>query len=218
VSLAPHDRTTEDGIVGWSEYDEHQGATGVTSVVERLTASVVGERVQDTGRVFAKRHARARQSMSGGMAMGIGAIENALLDAKAKLLGVPCCELLGGRVRDLLQSIDNPVFTGIFDFANFVVCGEQPYRCWQQVRPWITYFHVKDAVAATGTVVPAGDGDGAVARILGEAYEAGFDSFLTLEPHLNVAAANFGRPSPARFKVAADALESVLAAIATATP
>ena len=88
--------TAEDGIVGWSEYDEHQGATGVTSVVERLAPAVVGERIQDTERVFAKLHAQARQSMSGVMAMGVGAIENALLDAKAKLLGVPCCELLGG--------------------------------------------------------------------------------------------------------------------------
>ena len=121
----------------------------------------------------------------------------------------------GGRVRDLLASIRSPAFTGIFDFANFVMCGEQAYRCWQQVRPWITYFHVKDAVAATGTVVPAGEGDGSVARILGEAFAAGFDGFLTLEPHLSVAAANFGRTSPARFKVAADALKGVLAAIGT---
>ena len=95
--------SSDDGIVGWSEYDEHQGATGVTRVVERLASAVVGERVQDTERVFARLHALARQSMSGAMAMGIGAIENALLDAKAKLLGVPCCELLGGRVRDRIR-------------------------------------------------------------------------------------------------------------------
>ena len=87
--------TTDDGIVGWSEYDEHQGATGVTSVVERLASAVVGERVQDTERVFARLHALARQSMSGVMAMGIGAIEKALLDAKAKLLG--------GRGRDRIR-------------------------------------------------------------------------------------------------------------------
>ncbi len=95
--------TTEDGLVGWSEYDEHQGAAGVTSVVQRLTPFVAGERVQDTERVFAKLQARARQSMSGVMAMGIGALENALLDAKAKLLGVPCCELLGGKIRDRIR-------------------------------------------------------------------------------------------------------------------
>jgi sugar phosphate isomerase/epimerase len=119
----------------------------------------------------------------------------------------------GERVLDLLASIDSPAFTGIFDFANFVVCGQDAYRCWQQVRPHISYFHIKDAVAATGTVVPAGDGDGALARILGEAYAAGFDSFLTLEPHLDVAAASHGRTSPARFGIAADALGRVLTSI-----
>ena len=119
----------------------------------------------------------------------------------------------GERVLDLLSSIRSPAFTGIFDFANFVVCGEDPYRCWQMVRPHVSYFHVKDAVAETRTVVPAGEGDGALARILGEAYAAGFDGFLTLEPHLDVAAASHGRTSPARFGVAAAALRRVLAGI-----
>ena len=31
------------------------------------------------------------------------AIENALLDVKAKLLGVPCYELLGGKIRDRIR-------------------------------------------------------------------------------------------------------------------
>ena len=119
----------------------------------------------------------------------------------------------GDRVLDLLGSIDSPAFTGIFDFANFVVCGEDAYRCWQQVGSHITYFHIKDALAATRTVVPAGEGDGAVARILAEAYAAGYDNFLTLEPHLDVAGASHGRTSPARFASAAAALGNVLAGI-----
>ena len=94
---------TEDGVTGWSEYDEHQGAIGVTAVVEKLAPMVLGERVHDIERVYARLHARARQSMSGVMAMGIGAIENALLDAKAKTLGVPCYDLLGGKVRDAVR-------------------------------------------------------------------------------------------------------------------
>ena len=117
------------------------------------------------------------------------------------------------RVLDLLESIRSPAFTGIFDFANFVVCGVDAYACWQRVRHHISYFHVKDAVAATGTVVPAGAGDGAVARILGEAYAGGFDGILTLEPHLDVAAGSYGKTSPARFKVAADGLKQVLAGL-----
>ena len=55
--------TTEDGVVGWSEYDEHQGSIGVTQVVEKLAPLVVGQRVHDTERVYAILHARARQAM-----------------------------------------------------------------------------------------------------------------------------------------------------------
>ena len=41
---------------------------------------------------------------SGGVVgQALGAIENALLDAKAKTLGVPCYELLGGKIRDRLR-------------------------------------------------------------------------------------------------------------------
>ena len=36
-------------------------------------------------------------------AEAIGAIENALLDAKAKHLGIPCYELLGGKIRDRIR-------------------------------------------------------------------------------------------------------------------
>src|SRR6516225_4466327 len=39
----------------------------------------------------------------GVVAEGLGAIENALLDAKAKALGVSCYALLGGKVRDRIR-------------------------------------------------------------------------------------------------------------------
>src|SRR5206468_8252212 len=45
-----------------------------------------------------------RRQAAGGIAQqAIGAIENALLDLKAKALGVPVYELLGGPVRDRIR-------------------------------------------------------------------------------------------------------------------
>ena len=41
--------TTEDGIVGWSEYDEGFGAPGVGTAIEKLSARVVGQPVGDHG-------------------------------------------------------------------------------------------------------------------------------------------------------------------------
>lgn len=120
----------------------------------------------------------------------------------------------GERCLDLYESLKSPAFTGIFDFANFVQCGEHPYAdCWIKLRPYISYFHVKDALLKTGSVVPAGQGDGDVQKILGEAFAAGFDNFLTLEPHLSLAEANYGRTTPELFHTAADALKTILAQV-----
>ncbi len=120
----------------------------------------------------------------------------------------------GARCLDLMQSLKSPAFTGIFDFANFVQCGEQPYQdCWQQLKPYITYFHIKDALLESGKVTPAGQGDGDIEKILGEAYADGFENFLTLEPHLSVAEANYGRTSTELFHTAVAALNGILSRV-----
>lgn len=37
--------STDEGIVGWSEYDEGFGSQGVTTVIERMSVRVVGQDV-----------------------------------------------------------------------------------------------------------------------------------------------------------------------------
>lgn len=117
----------------------------------------------------------------------------------------------GDRCLDLYESLTSKSFTGIFDFANFVQCGERPYQdCWGKLRKYISYFHIKDALAESGQVTPAGQGDGDVERILKEAFQSGFANFLTLEPHLSVAAASYGRTTPELFTTAVNALKDIL--------
>jgi L-alanine-DL-glutamate epimerase-like enolase superfamily enzyme len=95
--------TTEDGIVGWSEYDEGFGAPGVGTAIEKLSARVVGQPVGEHERLYAELYSITRPAAGGVVALALGAIENALLDAKAKSLGVPCYELLGGKIRDRIR-------------------------------------------------------------------------------------------------------------------
>ena len=95
--------TTDDGTVGWSEYDEGFGSPGVTAVIEQLSERVVGQRVGDHERIYAELFCLTRPAAGGVVGEGLGAIENALMDAKAKTLGVPCYELLGGKVRDRIR-------------------------------------------------------------------------------------------------------------------
>ena len=94
---------TEDGIAGWSEYDEGFGAPGVSAAIERLAARVVGQPVGDHERIYAELYAATRPAAGGVVALAMGAIENALLDAKARTLGVPCYQLLGGRLRERIR-------------------------------------------------------------------------------------------------------------------
>ena len=46
--------TTEDGIVGWSEYDEGFGAPGLTAAIARLSARVVGKNAFQHERIYAE--------------------------------------------------------------------------------------------------------------------------------------------------------------------
>jgi L-alanine-DL-glutamate epimerase-like enolase superfamily enzyme len=95
--------TTDTGITGWSEFDEGFGAPGVGTVIERLSARIIGQEVGAHERIYAELHSATRPASGGIVALAMGAIENALLDAKAKGLGVPVYELLGGKIRDRIR-------------------------------------------------------------------------------------------------------------------
>ena len=117
----------------------------------------------------------------------------------------------GERCLDIYKTIQSPSFTGIFDFANFVECEQDTYNdCWVKIRDFISYFHIKDAVSESKKIVPAGQGDGQIEKILREAIQNGFDNYLSLEPHLSTAAASYGKTSPELFRTAVTALNKTL--------
>ncbi len=95
--------TTDTGIVGWSEFSEGFGSPGVSNVIEAMAPHLIGMSVDAHEKAFALMIAKSRTAMGGVVGQGLGAIENALLDAKAKGLGVPAYSLLGGKVRDRIR-------------------------------------------------------------------------------------------------------------------
>jgi len=95
--------TTDSGIIGWSEFDEGFGAPGVGTVIARLTSRLIGQDVNAHERIYNELYTVTRPAAGGVVALALGAIENALLDAKAKGLSVPVYELLGGKVRDRIR-------------------------------------------------------------------------------------------------------------------
>lgn len=95
--------TTDDGTMGWSEFDEGFASPGVSSAISRLSVYLIGQDAMNHERLFTILQSLTRPASGSVISQAIGAIENALLDAKAKHLGVPCYELLGGKMRDQLR-------------------------------------------------------------------------------------------------------------------
>lgn len=88
------------------------------------------------------------------------------------------------RCLEIMQRFAGENFRAVFDFANFVQCGQDTWQAWQMLKPYVEYVHIKDALFSTGGVVPAGLGDGQVERILRDLKAEGYHGFLSLEPHL----------------------------------
>jgi galactonate dehydratase len=95
--------STDEGLVGWSEYNEGFGGLGVTQVIERLAPVLIGKDPRAIEAHVALMQALRRVAAGGVNQQAIGAIENALVDIKAKALGIPVYELLGGPVRDTIR-------------------------------------------------------------------------------------------------------------------
>lgn len=87
--------------------------------------------------------------------------------------------------KEIMEEFASEHFKAVFDFANFVQVGQDTLEAYEMLKQYIAYIHVKDALSENGQVVPAGFGDGHVAEILHMLFADGYDSFLSLEPHLS---------------------------------
>ncbi len=84
----------------------------------------------------------------------------------------------------LFNEIKSPYFKAIFDFANFVQCGDDTMQAYELLKEHIVYIHIKDASYSVSHNVLCGTGDGKIEEILKKAFDGGYEGFLTLEPHL----------------------------------
>jgi sugar phosphate isomerase/epimerase len=115
------------------------------------------------------------------------------------------------RCLDIVRSVGSPYLRLAWDPANFVQVGVQPYTDgYAMLRTQLEYVQIKDAHAADGSVVPAGQGDGEVARTISALHHDGFDGFFSLEPHLNTSNALGGFSGPDLFRTAWQAFTDML--------
>lgn len=108
------------------------------------------------------------------------------------------------RCLDIVESVGSPALRLAWDSANFVQVGvAAPFDDgYAMLRPHLEYLQVKDALAATSEVTPAGEGDGQLLQTLTALRDDGYTGFASLEPHLTDVNALGGFSGPAAFGVA----------------
>lgn len=111
------------------------------------------------------------------------------------------------QARHLMESLSGPHFKAVFDFANTVLLGYRPFPDWfPWLLPYLDTLHIKDAIAATRTIVPAGQGDAQMVETLAWLAQQGWHGTLTLEPHLVSGGVYGGHTGEELFGTAVEAL------------
>ena len=70
----------------------------------------------------------------------------------------------------------------VYDPANYIQCGISAKDALNETFSATEYFHIKDVIAESGQIVPAGYGDGDISGMIEKIGNQ--DAVLTLEPHL----------------------------------
>ena len=118
------------------------------------------------------------------------------------------------RVKDLMETVleqaDISNFAAVYDPANYVHGGFDPWKGWQLTKQWTVHFHIKDWVHGANHGCLAGAGQGRIADVMAEAVAMNYDGFATLEPHLLGGGPTGGVTGPELFPKAVAAFTSLV--------
>ena len=91
---------TDEGVTGYGECSDGRAPAGVVGTIESLAPVLIGQDPRAFEMRFWDMLRRVRQSPGGIAAKAIAGIDCALVDIKAKALGISVVELFGGPTRD----------------------------------------------------------------------------------------------------------------------
>lgn len=114
------------------------------------------------------------------------------------------------RVVDLMSTFHGPAYGAVYDPANYVYGGYDPWEGWQRTKQWTVHFHIKDWKKGEEHGSIAGEGQGRIPEVMAEAIKADYDGFATLEPHLMGGGPTGGVTGPELFPKAVAAFQKIL--------
>ncbi len=132
--------STDEGLVGWAEFNEGSGSKALRAVIHANAAQLVGKDPLPVQKIATQLYQQTVQAPGGMNQRANAAIEMALWDIRAKALGVPVYALFGGPVRTSV-----PVY--------WSHCGS--YRMTMGGRFGTPEIHTPDDISALGAEVRA---------------------------------------------------------------
>jgi sugar phosphate isomerase/epimerase len=112
------------------------------------------------------------------------------------------------RVAHLFQQVSSPALRAVYDAANYVFCGYDPWEGWQKTKALTVHFHLKDWKAGEQHGSLLGQGQGRWPDVIADARD--YNGFATLEPHLLGGGPTGGVTGPELFPRAVEACRNVL--------
>ena len=117
-------------------------------------------------------------------------------------------------VVDLMETVREQVnpdsFAAIYDPANYVHGGHDPWQGWQMTREWTVHFHIKDWVHGETKARLPGEGHGRIPDVMADAVARKYSGFATMEPHMLGGGPTGGVTGPELFPKAVAAFKKIL--------
>jgi sugar phosphate isomerase/epimerase len=118
------------------------------------------------------------------------------------------------RVLDLQNTLgklySQSAFGLVYDPANYVFCGYDPWDGWQRTKSFTRHFHIKDWKKGAQHGSIPGEGEGRIPEVIAEAVRMKYDGFATMEPHLLGGGPTGGVTGPELFPKAVAAFKQIL--------
>lgn len=124
--------STDEGLTGWADFSEGNVGGVIAPLIRHIGRHLIGRDPRNVQAAVEELRRRSWGVSIGAAARAIGPMENALVDIKAKALGIPVHEMLGGVLRDPIRLYWS--HCGTYHVTNHEVIGADPIHSLDDIK------------------------------------------------------------------------------------
>ena len=147
---------TDEGLTGWGECSDTRVPNAVCGAVRDLSAVLIGQDPRAYEARFIDMHRTTRSSPGGIAARAIAGIECALIEIKARALGISVAELMGGPTRNRVRLYWS--HCGTTRVRHHDLVGKPPIESWNDVTALAKEVVARGFTALKTNIVMPGKG------------------------------------------------------------